>query len=110
MVNACGAQARQALMASSKSGAPAFPTSAPKPGCGIANPVGTILSVAMMLRTSFGLAAEAAAIERATSDALARGIATADLSGPSEAVGTEAMARAVAETVGSFLIADHVIT
>ena len=79
-------------------------------GHGIANPVGTILSVAMMLRTSFGLTAEATAIERATSEALGRGIVTADLSGTSAAVGTKAMARAVAESVGSFLIADQVIT
>jgi 3-isopropylmalate dehydrogenase len=79
-------------------------------GFGIANPVGTILSVAMMLRTSFGLTTEATAIERATSDVLARGIVTSDLaasSGP--AVGTAAMARAVADAVGSFLIAGYVI-
>ena len=79
-------------------------------GRGIANPIGAILSVAMMLRTSFGLTAEATAIERATWDALARGIVTADLasaSGPARSTST--LGRAVADAVGSFLIADHVI-
>jgi len=48
-------------------------------GKGIANPLGAILSVAMMLRHSFHLEAEAACIERAVSDVLESGARTADL-------------------------------
>src|SRR6185369_10496044 len=49
-------------------------------GKGIANPLGTILSAALMLRHSLGLEAEAARIERAVEKALARGARTRDLS------------------------------
>lgn len=48
-------------------------------GKGIANPVGTILSVAMLLRHSLGLAAEAEAIEKAVTDAIAAGARTPDI-------------------------------
>jgi 3-isopropylmalate dehydrogenase len=48
-------------------------------GRGIANPIGTILSAALLLRHSLGLEAEAAAIEAAVSTALTRGLRTADL-------------------------------
>ena len=47
----------------------------------IANPTGMILSAAMMLRLSFGLEAEAAAIERAVDAVIAVGTRTADLGG-----------------------------
>ena len=50
-------------------------------GKGIANPVGTILSSAMMLRHSFKLEAEAAAIEKAVDDTITAGVRTADLGG-----------------------------
>jgi 3-isopropylmalate dehydrogenase len=50
-------------------------------GKGLANPVGTILSAAMLLRHSLGLAAEAAAVERAVDGALATETRTADLGG-----------------------------
>jgi 3-isopropylmalate dehydrogenase len=50
-------------------------------GKGIANPVGTILSSAMMLRHSLGLAAEAKAIEDAVDHAIAEGCRTKDLGG-----------------------------
>ena len=50
-------------------------------GKGIANPVGTILSTAMMLRHSLGLAAEAKLIEDAVDRAIAEGCRTRDLSG-----------------------------
>lgn len=50
-------------------------------GKGIANPVGTILSAAMMLRHSFGLETEAAALEKAVDQAIADGCRTADLGG-----------------------------
>ena len=50
-------------------------------GKGIANPVGTILSSAMMLRHSFKLEAEAAAIEKAVDETITAGARTADLGG-----------------------------
>lgn len=50
-------------------------------GKGIANPVGTILSAAMMLRYSFGLEAEAAALETAVEQAITAGARTADIGG-----------------------------
>ncbi len=48
-------------------------------GTGKANPVGTVLSAAMMLRYSFGLAAEADAVERAVDAVLNEGFRTADI-------------------------------
>ena len=44
-------------------------------GKGIANPIATILSCAMMLRYSFGLMAEADAVENAVEAVLTRAIA-----------------------------------
>lgn len=48
-------------------------------GKGIANPLATIASVEMMLRTSFGLNAEADAIQNAIEKTLLQGIITADI-------------------------------
>jgi 3-isopropylmalate dehydrogenase len=48
-------------------------------GKGVANPIGTILSLAMLLRHSLGLEAEAAAVEKAVDRAVADGWRTADL-------------------------------
>ena len=50
-------------------------------GKSIANPLGAILSVAMMLRHSFHLEREAACIEQAVSTVLSEGARTADLAG-----------------------------
>ena len=50
-------------------------------GKGIANPLGAILSVAMLLRHSFQLEAEAAAIENAVREVLGEGKRTRDLAG-----------------------------
>lgn len=50
-------------------------------GKGIANPVGTILSAAMMLRYSLKLEEEAVSIERAVDGAITGGARTADLGG-----------------------------
>jgi 3-isopropylmalate dehydrogenase len=50
-------------------------------GQGIANPVGTILSTAMMLRHSFKLEAEAESIEKAVHRTITDGARTADLGG-----------------------------
>jgi len=48
-------------------------------GRGIANPLGTILSAALLLRHSLGLETEARAVEEAVASALADGIRTADI-------------------------------
>ncbi len=53
-------------------------------GRGIANPLGAILSAAMLLRHSLDLADEAQAIERAVSDTLSAGHRTADITQPGE--------------------------
>ena len=50
-------------------------------GKGIANPVGTILSAALMLRYSLKLEEEAQCIEKAVDDAITDGARTADLGG-----------------------------
>jgi 3-isopropylmalate dehydrogenase len=70
-------------------------------GRDLANPIGTILSAAMLLRWSLGLEAAAAAIEAAVSAALHDGYRTRDLVPPSadpgglRVVGTSGMADAV---------------
>ncbi len=50
-------------------------------GKGIANPVGTILSSALMLRHSFKLESEACAVEQAVEQTITEGARTADLGG-----------------------------
>jgi 3-isopropylmalate dehydrogenase len=51
-------------------------------GKDLANPLATILSLAMMLRYSFNLGEDAALIEKAVSNALAAGIRTGDIMTP----------------------------
>jgi 3-isopropylmalate dehydrogenase len=58
-------------------------------GRGIANPIGTVASAAMLLRHSLGLAAEARAIEDAIHRAVDEGCRTGDLGG---SLSTTAMA------------------
>ncbi len=71
-------------------------------GQGIANPLATILSVAMMLRTTFGLTAEADAVEAAVDEVLARGYRTPDLAWSGETkVGTQEMGDLVAKMVSN---------
>jgi 3-isopropylmalate dehydrogenase len=50
-------------------------------GLGIANPIGTILSSAMMLRHSFNLEAEAMCVEKAVNEVITAGCRTADIGG-----------------------------
>ncbi len=65
-------------------------------GKGIANPLATILSAAMMLRYTFGDATSAERIEGAVRQVLARGLRTADIAGKGTVgVGTVAMGDAV---------------
>lgn len=65
-------------------------------GRGVANPLGAILSAALLLRHSLGLEAEAQAVERAVWTALAAGRRTADLAQAGEtAIGSQEMGAAV---------------
>ncbi|MBV8052990.1 MAG: 3-isopropylmalate dehydrogenase, partial [Acidobacteriaceae bacterium] len=59
-------------------------------GQGIANPLGAILSTAMMLRHSYQLTTEAAAIETAVNAVLENGHRTPDLAKPNQATVTTA--------------------
>jgi 3-isopropylmalate dehydrogenase len=74
-------------------------------GRDVANPIGTILSAAMLLRTSLGRADAADAIEAAVAHALVDGWRTADLADPADpddglvVVGTTAFATAVVEAL-----------
>ncbi len=67
-------------------------------GQGKANPIGTILSVAMMLRTSLGLEDAAQAVEQAVSDTIDAGIRTGDLGGNAS---TSEVGAAVANRINS---------
>ncbi|MBN2469155.1 MAG: 3-isopropylmalate dehydrogenase [Anaerolineae bacterium] len=65
-------------------------------GKGLANPIGTILSAAMLLRYSFGMEEEANLIEEAVTAALDAGLRTADISfGASKAVSSGEMTTAI---------------
>ena len=65
-------------------------------GKDMANPLATVLSVAMMLRYTFDLEGEASRIERAVKQVLADGYRTADIYGPGKKrIGTAAMGDAV---------------
>ena len=71
-------------------------------GKGIANPLGAILSAAMMLRHSFQLEKGAVHIESAVAAALNRGLRTRDLGRPGEeTVTTQEMGQAIAEQVAT---------
>lgn len=65
-----------------------------------ANPMATILSAAMMLRYTFGLLAEAEAIENAVKAVLDQGYRTPDLyAGEGTLIGTAEMGRRIAEAI-----------
>jgi 3-isopropylmalate dehydrogenase len=66
-----------------------------------ANPLATILSLGMMFRHTFGQPDVASRIEQAVRAVLARGLRTADIAQPGEAVvGTRAMGDAVVAALG----------
>ncbi len=73
-------------------------------GRGLANPIGTILSVAMMLESTFGLHDARRAVEHAVEGALQDGWCTADLTPPGTRahttgeVGTEVARRVLADS------------
>ncbi|MEZ0469147.1 3-isopropylmalate dehydrogenase [Luteimonas salinilitoris] len=68
-------------------------------GRGIANPVGAILSGALLLRHSLGLEAEAACVEQAVAATLEAGVFSADLAPNGRAAGTGEVADAVIERI-----------
>ena len=69
-------------------------------GMDIANPIATILSAGMMLRYSFGLNAEADAIEAAVTEVLDVGYRTPDIySEGTTKVGTKEMGRIISEKI-----------
>jgi len=73
-------------------------------GKGIANPLATILSTAMMLRHSFGMAKEAAVVENAVRAVLKAGFRTVDIRQEGATiVGTKEMGELVAEKVGALM-------
>ena len=75
-------------------------------GQGVANPLGAILSVAMMLRFSFRLEAESKAVEAAVAQTLNAGHRTKDLAKPGEpTLSTSAMGSKVAEQLRSRALA-----
>ncbi len=68
----------------------------------LANPCGTILSVAELLRWSFGLETEARAIESAVESVLSRGLRTGDLGGHASTTEVgDAIATAIGTPVGA---------
>lgn len=71
-------------------------------GKGIANPIATILSVAMMLRYSFDMQAEAEAVETAVVSVLSNQLRTADIMQPGmKQVGTKEMGDAILQALAS---------
>jgi 3-isopropylmalate dehydrogenase len=70
----------------------------------VANPVGQILSLAMLLRESLGLEREARAIEDGIRAVWAEGLRTADVAAPGErAIGTREMASRIARAAADQL-------
>jgi 3-isopropylmalate dehydrogenase len=67
-------------------------------GKGLANPLGTILSAALLLRHSLGLDAEARAIETAVDAVIERGVLTRDLGGSAD---TKEVTAAVLQALGA---------
>ena len=73
-------------------------------GKGIANPLATILSVAMMLRHSFAMADAAAIVEKAVRAVLADGARTEDIRQEgAKVVGTAEMGDLVVQKIGEFM-------
>ena len=69
-------------------------------GKGIANPIGTILAAAMMLRFSFDMGKEADAIETAVSRVLDQGFRTGDIFSPGcQKIGCSEMGRLIIENL-----------
>ncbi len=75
-------------------------------GQGIANPIGTILSLALLLRHSLGLEVEARAVEQAVADTLAAGHRTRDLAPEGKtALGTREITGVIVQQLAAALAA-----
>ena len=70
-------------------------------GKGIANPIGTIASAAMLLRYALKLEKEAAAVEKAIESALTAGLRTADLAAGAASVSTTEMTERIVAALTS---------
>ena len=68
-------------------------------GQGIANPYGTILSAAMLLRHSLELSAEAQVVEKAVSEAISEGVRTGDIASGGRASTTREAGDAVVRKI-----------
>jgi 3-isopropylmalate dehydrogenase len=68
-------------------------------GKGIANPYGTLLSVAMLLRHSLNLPFEAQVVEIAVAEAIDAGVRTADIAGGERAASTRDAGAAVVKRI-----------
>ena len=68
-------------------------------GQGIANPIATILSAAMMLRMSFDLGKEADAVEAAVEAVLAQGFRTGDIAAGMPSVGTKEITKKIVDAI-----------
>jgi 3-isopropylmalate dehydrogenase len=75
-------------------------------GKGVANPLASILSVALMLDISFGLKDEAVAVIRAVEETLREGYRTRDIANNQTQIGqildTDGMGKKITEKIGSF--------
>jgi 3-isopropylmalate dehydrogenase len=70
-------------------------------GQDLANPLATVLSLALLMRYSLKREAEAKRIEGAVQQVLSAGLRTADIAGPTDqAIGTRAMGAALLEALG----------
>jgi 3-isopropylmalate dehydrogenase len=69
-------------------------------GRNAANPIGAILSAAMLLRHALGLDEEARAVERAVGSVLRGNTRTADIASGQPAAGTREVAQAVVAALG----------
>jgi 3-isopropylmalate dehydrogenase len=79
-------------------------------GRNIANPLAAILSVAMMLRLSFGLGGHADRVERAVGSVLRDGYRTADIVQPGcQKVGTREMGDAVVEAIHRLIAGERAV-
>ena len=68
-------------------------------GKNVANPIGAIASLAMLLRYGLDMPEAGMLVERAIETALTRGVRTADIAGGGRAVGTREMAASIAAEV-----------
>ncbi|WJQ06425.1 3-isopropylmalate dehydrogenase [Geobacillus stearothermophilus] len=79
-------------------------------GMNKANPIAAILSAAMMLRLSFGLTAEAEAVEHAVWQVLDQGLRTADLAFGGRAVSTDRMVEEIKNAVLDYTAIAQIMT